>query len=314
MKVIIYTAIIACSIFTNQLNLFSQNFAPLGAKWHYQYWSINTNDFISFYSLSAERDTIIDQKYCTVLTLKKNNFSEIETEVIFSEQNNKVYFYEDNNFKLYFDYGSEVGDTLNLSVPENFLNFDISCSGTPDSSNLQLYRITIDSITTGFLDNSFLRVYHTSSIISEDNSYFNWQFGKVVERIGSLNGFLGFSFMQCLGGAIGHFRCYSDSLNQIQHPSQDCNYMITNINENSNNERIKFYPNPFSTQLNIQLLQTNNSKHLLKLYNSFGQLIKYEIITQSSSFNVSELKQGIYFCEVSCNNVVMKREKIVKVN
>ena len=109
-----------------------------------------------------------------------------------------------------------------------------------------------------------------------------------------------------------NFRCYSDSSYQIQHPSQDCNYLITNLTESPDNEKIKFYPNPFSSQLIIELPQIINSKYFLKLYNSMGQIIKSETITQSSNIDVSELKQGVYFCEISNKGAVLQRKKLVK--
>ncbi len=68
------------------------------------------------------------------------------------------------------------------------------------------------------------------------------------------------------------------------------------------------------TAFQVNYLGSAPIKMQVNIYNSIGQLVKSETITQNSSISVLELISGIYFCEVINNGVVLKREKLVKIN
>lgn len=231
---------------------YSQEFAPLNAEWHFQKWSINDDYFVDYYSAKAERDTVLNSYYATILTYKKNGTIIPEAEVIIREENRKVYFYEDNSFKLLYDFNLAVGDTLVFNIPQNYYFYDISCGASPDSSILNLAKVKIDSISPHIFDNQTLNVFYTSPIYDNSGQFFSWEFGTIIERIGSYGGLFGYSTTQCLGGDWGHFRCYSDSILEYYLSVEDCNYINTGIYNAEDISSVSVYPNPSINNFTIE--------------------------------------------------------------
>jgi hypothetical protein len=79
-------------------------------------------------------------------------------------------------------------------------------------------------------------------------------------------------------------------------------------------KQISITNNLTNTAFQVNYLGGAPIKMQVNIYNSIGQLVKYETITQSSSISVSELISGIYFCEVINNGDVLKRERLLKMN
>jgi hypothetical protein len=76
----------------------------------------------------------------------------------------------------------------------------------------------------------------------------------------------------------------------------------TGVNETITNET-NVYPNPFIDQLNII---SNNPIGLLILYNTLGEIIKYQTINNENYIiNTSNLKNGAYFIKIN--------DKVIKV-
>ncbi len=238
---------------------YAQEFAPLNAEWHYQKWSINDDYFVDYYSAKAERDTMINGNYATILTYKANGTVIPDAEIIIREENSKVYFYENNSFKLLYDFTLSVGDTLTFSVPQNFYYYDISCGPGPDTSSLHLAQVTIDSIFPNIFDNQSLDVFYTTPIYDNSAQYFSWQLGPIVERIGCYYGMFGLSTTQCLGGDFGHFRCYSDSILTYYLSVEDCNYTTTGINNVADKLPVSVYPNPATNAITIETTLRQNA-------------------------------------------------------
>lgn len=288
-------------LFTGALThlCYAQEFAPLNAEWHFQKWSINDDNFIDYYSAKAERDTVLNGNYATILTYKENGTIIPDAEVIIREENRKVYFYEDNSFKLLYDFNLAVGDTLTFNVPQNFYYYDISCGAYPDSSVLHLAQVKIDSISPHMFDNQTLDVFYTTPIYDNSGQYFSWELGTIVERIGSYGGLFGFSTTQCLGGDWGHFRCYSDSILTYYLSVEDCNYTTTGINNVTDKLPVSVYPNPATNTITIETTLRQNTSLLTVIKNTLGQIV-YTLNDKAISGLYKKtidinLGQGIYF-------------------
>jgi hypothetical protein len=275
----------------------AQEFAPLGSNWHFQYWSLNNDQYVDFYSANALRDTTIDNRYVTILSLVRENILVNEANIFINEQNNQVFFFEDDTFKLLFDFNLTAGDTLTFSVPQNHQYYDITCGNQIDDSDLQLARVKVDSIIQGNFDGQFLNMFYTSPIYPETTEFFSWDLGIVIERIGSTSGIFGFSITQCLGGDIGHFRCYNDSLIFIQNSIEECDYVLTSKNALNSKSDLLIFPNPTSNYLFINL--PFHEQLIVEIYNQLGQLQFSKAINPSKSDATSliefDLENGIYF-------------------
>lgn len=290
----IYLLSILLLILTPKVN--AQEFAPLHSKWYFQYWSINSGEIVTFYSAQVDRDTTINDRYVTILSLERNDTIVPESEILLNEQNNKVYFFENDSFKLFFDFNLVAGDTLTFSVPQNYQYYDVSCGIEPEASETQLSKVKIDSVTQNNLSGQLLNVYHTSPIEDISSQYFNWNLGTVYERIGSKYGIFGYSITQCLGGDLGYFRCYSDSLIQVQNSIEECDFLLSTPDEFHSLKRFQIYPNPTINSFSFKLPIKKDV--IIEVYNQLGQIQLSEIIepTNKDAVNSIEfnLENGIY--------------------
>lgn len=81
---------------------------------------------------------------------------------------------------------------------------------------------------------------------------------------------------------------------------------VKNEAENS----IRLYPNPFLTNLHIEV--NNSSNYSLELLNSLGKSILILSLTESQNLNLSYLPQGIYFVKIQGKNGYYFTSKILK--
>ena len=67
-------------------------------------------------------------------------------------------------------------------------------------------------------------------------------------------------------------------------------------------ETFRFYPNPVSKQLNIEMPLTADQLEV-SIFNQLGQEVLHQYMTEDSSFmNVSDLASGIYLIKLSTTN------------
>ncbi|WP_299107546.1 S8 family serine peptidase [uncultured Winogradskyella sp.] len=102
-----------------------------------------------------------------------------------------------------------------------------------------------------------------------------------------------------------------ESASQFSTPDDFLGYGIPDLDlarsnalslDNSQIETFRFYPNPVSTQLNIEMPLIANQLEV-SVYNQLGQEVMNQLITEYSSFiNVSDLASGIYVIKLSSAN------------
>ena len=84
----------------------------------------------------------------------------------------------------------------------------------------------------------------------------------------------------------------------------------TGIESIDNYSFFNLFPNPFSTQLNIQV--ANNFQTTIILYDFLGRYILQRLFTNSTTINTEQLLDGIYFYEIRNDKRILKTGKIVK--
>ncbi len=288
---------------------FSQSFAPLGTKWHYQEWHMNPSGPFSFSTVEVIKDTIIDEKYSTVLHLYVNDAQNFAAEVIIHEEDNKIYFYENNEFKLLFDYNLNKDDTLKYHLPSNAHLFEIGCGGLPSQPDTMYYALIIDIDTIQIADKELLKFY-TETIMPEeyDFSYSLWDLGVFTKYLGSDRGLFGMSEAQCLAGYTGFLRCYEDNdISYLLH--EPCDFSTTDISETMKSNEVIIYPNPFNNVINITIPE--GKKVSFQLFNIEGKTVLKENLNKTSPVHANELKSGLYFYSIIINGV-RKTGKLIK--
>jgi hypothetical protein len=287
------------------ITVFSQEFAPLNAKWHFDNCYFTDDDPRTFSIIKTVGDTVIDDKYSTIISLYKNNGQTLVTDLIIHENQGKVFFYEANKFKLFFDYNLNEGDTLSYRVPLNAPYFQSNCGGSGVDSDITYYAL-INDITTLDVDGIELLQFHTTVIEPQDydGSYEFWELGIFTQRIGSPQGLFGKSAVEILGGYPGYYRCYEDDEISINFfPSIPCDITMGISELKMNRLSAEIIPNPVISNSILKIDGDFNHDLLLEIFNLEGLKLKtLWPVTPSVDLRREDYLPGIYFFRLSHKN------------
>lgn len=264
------------------LPLFSQPFAPVGAIWHYTQWTINPN-VVSYKTIESVADTVINGISCNKLVEVERYFDTTQIRVHFMYSHlDRVYFFAGNEFHLLYDFGADAGDTV-------VLDYFKTASG---ESLLML----IDSTGTVMVNGQNRKLQYIScgdGLVVE--------FGKhVIQGIGNTY-FMFPTYDLTLNGPL---RCYQDAETALffnpfhvgygwNH--QDCEEMITALEESFQKDQITVYPNPAS---NTITMHSKRHPTTYKIRSMHGVIVQEGNIPVAHAINVNSLPKGIYFLEL----------------
>lgn len=136
-----------------------------------------------------------------------------------------------------------------------------------------------------------------------------------IEGIGSIHGplFPNFpvKFSQEIPDSILLTCTFSNNQQVWQHPTYpSCYVNIVLSVDNFEYSDFKIYPNPFSSQINIE--NNKNEKYTLTIINSLGQVIRQEQLeSNTETIDLPELKAGIYLLRINDRELI-KTMKIIK--
>lgn len=116
-------------------------------------------------------------------------------------------------------------------------------------------------------------------------------------------------------GAIINGRVYTtdgefttDSIN-ITMPS---NCTPAGVNSLEQLDLIQIYPNPFTTEMTIQLSAASNQPHVLSVYTVLGKEVVNVVLENSkTTISTNDLPSGIYFYHVTNENKIIQTGKLV---
>ena len=87
----------------------------------------------------------------------------------------------------------------------------------------------------------------------------------------------------------------------------------TSISETAKETSLKLFPNPATTELNVQL-NSNETNKKIEVIDLLGKKVFTKTVSNNSSnfkINTTNYKPGIYFVSVTSNNKAVRTEKIV---
>lgn len=301
-KLILLTIIV---LFT--LSIKAQSWCTSGAQWHYRlynpipfhyadgYIQLNNTGTVSVGGKVC--DNLIGSRYGVFLfsglpSTTVTNYTNVQTYI----NNNVVYVY--NLETLVFDtlanFNAGIGDKWRL------INYPGSISTSSCSFSRPI--CTVTNTSTVLINSQILKTLQITF-----QMYSNTYTTSIIEKIGSVNGFL-FPYYHCIvdGPSYGSFICYSDNNFTLYNPSGiACNYTTVGLNEiKIKDEELKIYPNPANDVLNVEInLSTSSgssSVAKLEIINSLGQVVYQSAITnQHSSINIKQLSNGFYQLKLS---------------
>lgn len=284
--------------------LSAQTWAPAGATWHYSYSQMFSYGYLE---IEYTYDTTILGKECK--SLQKTQFGYYYPGVYDTVNLGKEFTYLDSNSNIVYRYFDSKFDTLyNFNAQTGDMWKVHGMHVSPDSGI-----VVVDSIGYRVINTDTLKSIFVSTIYG---SCIGWPSVEIVERIGCINDYMFPNYVTCVAdlGEGGPLRCYSDDNFPIfvTGESSYCDF-ITSIDSNVNAEEfIEVYPNPTSSMINIKNTSMTGIK--IVLISSLSQIIfEYDLnLTRDFQIDMSNLKSGIYFLQVTNDKGVSMVEKIIK--
>ena len=294
-KILLLILIISTSNF-----IFSQNWAPVGAKWHYKERFANYGD-VDFIRFESVKDTLFMGKNCRKI-LKRHQVGCLQrpnVEYMYSEDN-KVYFYDEyfSEFQLLYDFNADINDVWKIKIPDIDSDVDTLVITVNDIDNVTLngYSLKRQFVTIDFLNEQILSSYN--SIILENIGDLSYMFNFMNE----------FMFI-CDDNFSDGINCYEDNLLGLNHfnNNTDCEFQSVGLSELQNDDNLGIYPNPVNNTIKL----INSDQYIYyKIYDLSGKLLKEGNI--SKNINIEDMNKGIYILEVVATDLVILRIKFIK--
>ena len=275
------------------MQISAQQFAPVGAKWHYSQGTLNP-ELIAFKTLESISDTTINGKDCRKL-IEVSAYNPPFTPSLFMySSNDSVFVYKEGTFHLLYDFGAVAGDTLTLGYsPYN---------GLP-------LKMIIDSTSTITINGQFKKLQY---VTCGDGMVIEFG-GKVIEGIGNTE----YMFPRLDGNFDRPLRCYEDNIIGLfispYHTNtgwdyQNCEQIITGINDLHAMGSIKIYPNPVTSSFTLANL--DNAAEF-EIFDIHGLKVMSGMVNFTQVIKIETLPKGLYFLKLQNNNL-MRILKVVK--
>ena len=191
-----------------------QEFAPIGAEWHYGIKQFSTEGYVRIKSLS---DTIIDGTSCKILEKRcflYDHLDGIEKEFVkgheyIAQIGDSIMLYRFGRFCKLYDFTVETGDTVSFPGSYSFEADEFVTFGDSIGKAVVIGKgvSEIDGLELKYYD---LRKVDNSAWAFDQDFYQGY--ARICEKIGNLSGYL-FPEQQLIADYFegGTLRCYSDN-------------------------------------------------------------------------------------------------------
>ncbi|MCF0200293.1 MAG: T9SS type A sorting domain-containing protein [Bacteroidales bacterium] len=275
-------------------NANAQEFAPIGAEWHYDYKCFADEGYVRINSVS---DTVIDNIHCN--KLEKTRFvynhiiedystQELGNEYVFQQGDSVMVYRNGRSFKL-FDFGAEIGASWKIygTSFEEYGIVEVVGKGTEE----------LDGISLNYID-----------IMDQEESLwgFSWHGYnpvRIYEKIGPANSYLFPERLDMLDiGEGGLPRCYQDNELGIIHIDNEhpCDYLYDSIEEKATSICVSVFPNPSQGSFIMNLPCHDNWQ--IMVYDIFGRLAFSKASDeQQINIELNNCTSGLYYIIVANN-------------
>ena len=281
----------------------AQNFAPIGAEWHFEKRFAFRGD-VDYVKIICNDTILINGKLCQRLE-KINNIicnNRPDVEYVFSNGDSVfLYDWRLKDFGLMYVFNADLNESWTIKF--------MGANQILDSIN-----VYVDSISTMNINGHALRALHVTYSQNVNNYEYTSQ-STILEKIGDLIYMFNWNAngeLICDGDYPTGINCYSDS--QIGffnwNPMQDCDHVTVSSKE-SMISPVKMMFREEDDQLVVHS-QEENFMHL-HITNSQGQfLYKSSGFGVQHQVDISHFVSGIYFVQVHDNNKVILSKSFVK--
>ena len=260
----------------------AQNWAPVGAKWHYDE-RFAFSGHIDFIRYTSEKDTIFHGQNCRKISKRHDVYcyERPEYELMF-DRNDSVFFYDPqlDIFQLLYRFNAVQNDHWSLKIYES--------SDRNDTLNIH-----VDSTGTLLANGQSLKLLYVTYSVQYENTFDEYK-SQIVEKFGDLSfmfNFWPFQNVVCDMNLSNGIRCYEDPVFGYYHfqGTDSCEYTITGIDPNSKSP-ISLYPNPAGEIVYILGLTGSVNYQISDLG---GRILESGICTDSK-IGIADLCEGVY--------------------
>lgn len=301
------------SIICIYCTLSAQQFAPIGATWHYTEGFFG-NGNIDFEKIESVKDTLIQNKLCKKLA-KRHGFISMYAPMrdLFVYSNaDTVFMFEPNiqNFQAIYIFSAPSNSSYSFLIHPNPM-----FSSPPYL--LDTVQVTIDSIGSIIRNNQAVALQFVSYNVFLGNkahgSYHSYQ-STIYDGIGDsyyLTNFSAFRSLVIDGNYSGSIRCYQDPIQGLtQFTTDSCTHSSVWVGiDKTKRAEISVYPNPVENQLTINGIVEGEYNY--QINDILGKRVSEG--TLQKVINVSTFQKGIYILSVlNENGVLIDSKKFVK--
>lgn len=278
-------------------------FAPIGATWYYETIENMRNDY-GYVKLTVEKDTLMEGITARKISATHVFGTPTKWNDLFVYQNgDSVFYYLKNRFRLVFDFGWEIGDTV-IIYRSPFIS-EYTLEELPFSA-----QAVITDKTTETVNGHPLRRWNVTPVGNYDTvpivpPHYPHQGGNLMEVFGFLGGFLSVSNDVADGMPnITRLLCYSDDTFdripfEISHYDGPCDRVSLPIG--SDKSPLKLTVDNTNHLIDITLPDAEQG--VAYLYNSMGTLVmeqpfcgnRFQILYKN--FNI-----GVYVLSIKTKN------------
>ncbi|PCJ25516.1 MAG: hypothetical protein COA97_07550 [Flavobacteriales bacterium] len=226
------------------------------------------------------------------------------------ESNKRVLFFPDTNMQGpylgNFCYNWIYPNTPNYSEELLLYDFNAGVGDTVQYFHLDSSYIIINSIDSVLIQGQYRKRYNYSGLYNSGVACGIYSSFNYVEGIGNI--YEGpFNLWTYYFENSDFLRCFEDE-NVLYTNVGDCSLFGVGIEEQFNENNLKMYPNPVSSNLTIELIDFNKSfKAQIYLTDITGKEVYATSINQSiNTIDVSSFKSGLYLLKIVSDNGEVK--------
>jgi pterin-4a-carbinolamine dehydratase len=290
-------------------NIAGQDFAPVGAKWHYsEGFAFSEN--IDYLTIKSLKDTVINGKGCKKLDCDELCWNPSGIQFISYSNDSLFHYYSElDTFQLIACFSAVKGDSWKILIKD----FD---------ETIDTLSISVDSVSSVVLNEESyqqlfvsydIKDYNTSKEFVNDIGYSS----RVIEHIGDIKYLFNFPIQASLTCDMNYssgLRCYEDSEFGFYSTgiADSCTYKYksTGILENKIDLKYELIPNPAKNWIELHCKSSTEAE--MQIFNMSGQLVQNKYIQTNSKISIANLKCGVYFIRITDSGNRLNILKLVK--
>lgn len=282
----------------------AQDFAPVGAVWHYdEGFAFSGN--IRYMKFTSVKDTLIYGKLCKKIHKERKLVCQDRPfdEYVYTK-GDSVFFLDTNaainRFQLLYRWDAQPGDSWPIV--------------TFSESKLDTFHVVVDSVSTVEINNKTLQQQYVT--YNTGNQNFSYS-SKVIEHLGDLHYLFPFIYTHiaiCDANYSNGLRCYSDSTFGM-HTTQlreDCEYTYDwiGVEEYTFPIEIKIYPNPANQRIQVEC--PFPEKLEISIEDLTGKTVYRAAFENTADINIEDLDAGMYIVGLRFGESKIAFKKFVK--